>query len=567
MTDNISPHSDLLNSASGTAIAVALPIETMPYLTDEQVAELAQLQSKVAGVEAQEATSITQRALLLRAQHRFIAKYGVSTLAHHAETNGFSYKPTKLAYSLPAQLVLNKNVAKASEATKDKMRNEVAQTARALAELDRLKGVHDHLTDDEFVGWYRKKGNITGLSKLYLGSQRGAATNASAQGTSVVLPEQVVEAMLGNLAAKEVEFLPGIDCGQLGLLLYRHEGATTRIVPLNLSLHAIAALSGYAPCPMASWPTDLRFWREVLIAGEGFVPDEMSNIPIEDVPEGDEANSTYEMLPANGVYLVERGVISIAYGRRDDGLIVEITPRADLELGFSLTGECFIDNLTRRRLTKRLRGQTDADLFARTASDGVAAPVTIKGKSKTLAFLAEGEKKPVNLIVKPREIGTIWTYRSILVPSEAIKADMIGDQVKAFTAGFMQLVVKKQKDRPVKLAIAKGKISFAIDKAAAVDFAATTQGAAKTEVMLSDFRRALVALLELPLVTGLAWHIAPEGMVMIEGSTDLATYKVSVQALEGNREQATRSRALRERVESLPKTDASVAETAAAAAA
>ena len=557
-TENIEG-SKLLNSTSETAIAVAVPIETVPDLTAEQVAELAQLQSKVSGVEAQEVTSITQRALLLRRQHRFIAKYGVSTLAHHAEKTGFSYKPTKLAYSLPAQLVLNKNVAKASEAAKDTMRNEVAQTARTLAELSRLEAEHDHLTDDEFVNWYRDKGQITGLSKSYLADQKGAAPKASAQGTSAVLPEQVVEAMLGNLAAKEIEFLPGISCGQQGLLLYRNEGATTRIVPLNLSVDAIAALSGYAPCPMASWPTDLRFWREVLIAGEGFVPDEMSNLPIEDVPEGDEANASYDMLPANGVYLVERGVISIAHGRRDDGLIVEITPHADVELGFSLTGECFIDTLTRRRVTNRLRGQADANLFARTASDGVTAPVTIKGKSKTLAFIAEGEKKPVNLIVKAREIGTIWTHRSTLIPSEAIKADMIGDQVEAFTAKFMQLVVKKQKDRPVKLAIAEGKMSFAIDKAATVDVAATTQGAAKAEVMLTDFRRVLVGLLELPLVTGLAWHIAPEGVVMIEASTDVATYKVFVQTLEGNREQPTRSRALRERVVSLPKPEAQAA--------
>ena len=478
MTDTIYPHPDLLNSTSETAIAVAVPIETVPDLTAEQVAELAQLQSKVSGVEAQEATSITQRALLLRAQHRFIAKYGVGTLAHHAEKNGFSYKPTKLAYSLPAQLVLNKNVDDAPEAVQPSMRNEVAQTARALAELARLNAEHDHLTDDEFVNWYRDKGQMTGLSKSYLADQKGSAAKASPQAPDAVRPEQVVGTMLDNSAAMEVEFLPGVGCGQLGLLLYRNEGATTRILPLNLSVDAIAALSGYTPCPMASWPTDLRFWREVLITGERFVPDEMSDIPTEDVPEGDEANASYDMLPANGVYLVERGVISIAHSRRDDGLIVEIAPRVDIELGFSLTGECFIDNLTRRRLASRLRGQADADAFARSASDGVAAPVTIRGKSKTLAFIAEGEKKPVNLILKPREIGTIWTYRSTLIPSEAIKADMSGDQVKAFTADFMQLAAKKQKDRPVKLAIAKGKMSFAIDKAAAVDVAATPEGAA-----------------------------------------------------------------------------------------
>ena len=77
--------------------------------------------------------------------------------------------------------------------------------------------------------------------------------------------------------------------------------------------------------------------------------------------------------------------------------------------------------------------------------------------------------------------------------------------------------------------------------------------------MLADFRRALVGLLDLPLVTGLAWHIAPEGVVVIEASTEVATYKVFVQTLEGNRDQPTRSRALRERVVSLPKPEARAA--------
>lgn len=317
MTDNNSPTSDLLNSTSETAIAALLPIEAVPNLTDEQVDELAQLQARLAGVEAQEATSITQRALLLRAQHRFIARYGVGTLAHHAEKVGFAYKPSTLAYSLPAQLVLNKDIAGASEAVKPSMRNEVAQTARALAELARLDAEHDHLTDDEFVAWYREKGQITGLSKSYLANQKGSVPKGSEQAASVQLSEQVVETMLGNPAAIEVEFLPGVGCGQQGVFVYRNEGATTRILPLNLSLDAIAALSGYTPCPMASWPNDLRFWREMLLAGEKFVPDESSNIPTVDVPEGDEPNASYDMLPANGIYLVERERISArASGRR-----------------------------------------------------------------------------------------------------------------------------------------------------------------------------------------------------------------------------------------------------------
>lgn len=549
----------LLASASPTAIATGLPIEAAPELTDEGKAEVAELQRRVAGVEAQEAGSNVQRALLLRAQNQCIAKHGVLTLAHHAENVGFKYKPTTLAHSLPLQLLLNKNIDKASGAERTQMQNEVAQTARASAELERRQNEHAHLTDEQFVDWYKENGNITGLAKSYLKSQKSKKAASSNQSDQAETPEQIVDGMLENTAATDVPSLPGINYGQQGVLLYRNDGETTRLLRLDLSMDAIAALAGFAPCPMTAWPMDLRFWREILIAGEWFVPDETSNVPTVDVPEGDVANSSYPMLPSNGIYLVAHEQISVAHARRDDGLIVQIVPREEIALGFPLTGDCFIDNLTRHRVLKELRGQSDADQFAKNASDGVAAPVTIKGKVTTLAFTTKGQKKPVNLIVKPRDIGSIWTYRVKESFAPVAKAIMSAEQTDDFKARFMPLASKKQKDRQVKIAIAKGEMRLAVDKAAHVPIAAATEGATKAEVMLSDFQRALVGLFDLPLVTGLTWHLDPNGLLMVEASTEVATYRVFMQTLEDNRGQLTPSRALRERVESLPKPDAKAA--------
>ena len=83
--------------------------------------------------------------------------------------------------------------------------------------------------------------------------------------------------------------------------------------------------------------------------------------------------------------------------------------------------------------------------------------------------------------------------------------------------------------------------------------------------MSEDLRRAMVGLLGLPRRSGLAWHLDTNGMLLIEAATDLATYRVFVQTLEPNREQPTRCRALRERVESLPAVEAVPADVTAAA--
>jgi hypothetical protein len=82
--------------------------------------------------------------------------------------------------------------------------------------------------------------------------------------------------------------------------------------------------------------------------------------------------------------------------------------------------------------------------------------------------------------------------------------------------------------------------------------------------MLHDLRQAMVGLLGLSRQGGLTWRADPNGLLLIEAATDVATYRVFIQTLEPNRDQPTRSRTLRERVESLSQLEAPAAVAEAA---
>lgn len=534
-------------------------------LTATDEAELLRLQGQLRGVEAREGRAVKGRALLVRGQYRFIRKHGAISLTHYAKGIGYEYEAASLIYHVPAQLLLNKNVSAASDSEKEALRNEAAQLARAIAAMEQRHKDHDGLTEDQFVAWYESMGHISGLAQKYLEIRRAAKAPkpgvTKVETPAVKTPEEQVSEMFDNPAAFEIDAVGGIASGREGVLIYRQEGDKMRLIPLTTNKATIIGLAGYAPCPLAAIPADLCFYRETLVAADAFVPDEMSDIPLEDVPEGDVANPSYDMKPANGMYLVERDRFSIAHARRDDGLIVEIIPSIDL--GYSMKGECFIDNFTRHRLGDALLGEADAAQFGLNPVDGRAAPVAIAGQTKTVTFTNKAGRS-INLIIKPRHIRSIWTYRVSPAFAPVASAIMSPDGVAAFDGTFMKVLLRKQKDRAITITVGRKGIGFANGKAAAAPFEAEVQGTAKVQVMLDDLRRAMVGLLALPMKGDLTWRLDPNGLLLIEAATDVATYRVFVQTLEPNREQPTRSRALRERVESLPKMDAP-AETAAAA--
>ena len=539
------------------------PVSPLTYADREQ---LRRLQDLCRRAEVLEGHATRRRALLLRDQYLFATAHGALAISAHALELGYGNVAHSLKWHTTAQLLLGINLKAANDDEREAAQYEVSQLARALATLESLGNEHQGLSDDEFFKWYKTQGRISGLAKRYLEANREAkrkekmAGGEQADSASAKTPEERVAEMLENAAAMEIDVVAGIPSGKQGVFLFRHEGEKLRVLPLNVSAEAILGLSGYAPCPLSTAPADLRFYRLLLLTGAALVPDEMSNIPLEDVPVGDMANSSYDMLPANAMYLVERGLFSIAHARRDDGLIVEIKPHVDL--GYSMGGNCYIDNLTRRRLAEHLVGEADAAQFGLAPVEGVAAPVRITGQTKTLTFTSKALAKPINLIIKPREMGSIFTYR--VSPEFAPKASaaMPAADVAAFDRSFMPVLLKQQKDRAVTVTVGAKGIGLANGKAPAAQFDVEVQGTAKVQVMLEDLRRAMVGLMGLPMTGGLRWELDPKGLLLIAAQTEEADVRVFIQTLEPNRDQPTRSRALRERVVSLPRGDTPTADAA-----
>nr|WP_295108396.1 hypothetical protein [uncultured Caulobacter sp.] len=550
-----STSSNLSLSLNIDAANVAVP------LTEADQTALRELQNRAEAVAKQEGRAVSARALLLRRQDAFVRQLGVVSLTQHAKDIGFAYVATSLVFHLVAQLLLNIDIEKADEADKERLRAEVAMLARALADLDARKGEHVHLTDEEFVAWYGKQGRISGLAGHYLSLRKMKRAKSGGQ-PEVMASDEQVEAIFANPAAVAIDTLAGIPTGQEGAFLYRQEGDKICLIPLLAPRATIIELAGFAPSPLANAPKDLLFNRQMLLAGVSLVTDEDdSGLTVEKVPEGDVPNDTYDKLPANGVYLVERGHISIAHARRDDGLIVQVEPLG-VDPGYALADDKYLDNLTRRRLGKALIGEANAAQFAASAVDGVAAKISGSGASLKLTFTNKATGEKVNLIIKPREMGSIWTYRVSPSFSPAGQAVMDEAATVEFDKTFLKALLKKQVERVVTVAIGEAGMRFANGKAAPLTCAAVTNGAATAQVLSSDLKRALVGLLGLPITGGLVWKLDPNGLLAVEASSDVARFRVFIQTLEANREQPTRERKLRERVESLPRASATDAHAA-----
>jgi hypothetical protein len=456
-------------AVTNALVRVSSGPETPRPFTLADEAALRLLQTRHSAVTRLEANAVSRRALLTRAQFRFVVKYGVASINAYAETQGFVLTAVSLVHHLAAQALLNINMQNVTDEERDARQHEVSQLARALADLAARAAEHEHLDDDEFVAWYRKQGRITGLAKNHLTTKKAAkpsnASTIKAAASVPKTPAEQVDEMFANPAALEIGAVASIALGKEGLFAYRQEGQTIRLIPLEADAATIIGLSGNAPCPLAAMPANLRFYRQMLLVGAALVPDEMSDIPIEEVPEGDAANDSYDMRPAFAMYLVERGRFSIAHARRDDGLLAEVVPA--LDLGYSMQGECVIDNRTRRRVGERLLGEADAARFGLAPVDGMAGHLEIAGQTKTLTFVDSATDKSVNLIIKPRRIGSIWTYRVSSAFAASASAVMGLDAVSAFDTTFMPVLLKKQKDRPVTITVGHKGLSLANDKAPA----------------------------------------------------------------------------------------------------
>lgn len=544
--------------------------ESAVDFTDEAIAELVLLQTQSTSVVRDEENAIDRRAGLLFDQYKFVSTYGAVSINAYAKKLGFKYEAASLVYHVSAQVLLNVNVgASTTDAQREARQNAVRPTAYALAALDKWHDEHAHMSRQEFAAYYRKWRCMTGLRDRFLDDSR-SNTRSGRNGRKVEVssqvaqsPEEIVESILDNPAAKEVKAHLDIATGKSGLMIYRNEGDKLRLVLLNASPDQMADLSGLAPSVLENAAVDLRFHRELLLAGAAFVPDMLSTLTREEVPEGDEPNESYTLLPANAVYLVECDHLSIAHGRREDGLIVQVEPRI-YRPDYMGKSDLFIDNLTRRRLSKALTGEKDAEVFARSAQDGEAASVQRNGHTTTLTFTNKDTGGTVNLIVKPRNMGDVWTYRVSLNFAPVAQAVLDPKQTMEVERSFLRELVKKApKDRVACVEVTDAGIRLTNGKAAAMPFKADTRGSTKLSVMAEDLRRALVGLYDLSRDDSMTFELDPKGLLCIQAMTPLATYRVFVQAIEQERDEPTRSRALRDKVESLLNSNAAVVPAAA----
>lgn len=144
------------------------------------------------------------------------------------------------------------------------------------------------------------------------------------------------------------------------------------------------------------------------------------------------------------------------------------------------------------------------------------------------------------------DFGTNWTSR-VGEFNPAADAAMDEAAVAEFRSTFLQMLAGKGKiDAQVTITVEDGKIAFKRDKAKSISFAAEVLGSASARVMQSDLLAAIPSLLMLEPYGGLSWELDPEGLLMVEISTDAAIVRAYVQTLEEGRD--TRSRKLLERV-------------------
>lgn len=542
-------------------------LESPVQLSNEAVTELARLQAQNSSVLKVETSALNRRGGLLFEQYCFVHAHGAVSINKYAEEHDFTYEASNLKFHISAQVLFNINVGAATtDEEREALQNSVRPLAYALAALDKWHEEHAHMNREQFIAYYREQNCMTGLRDRYLADKRANRRKVKTKSVTVPQvqsPEQIVDAILDNPAAKEIAALPDIATGTSGLMMFRHEGDKVRLVLLNATPDHMAGLSGLAPSALDSAPADLRFHREMLLAGAAFVPDMLSNVTREEVPEGDEPNETYTFLPANAIYLIEGDHISIAHARREDGLIAQVVP-GDYQPDYLGKAGLFLDNLTRRRLGNALTGEKDAEAFARSAHEGEAALSQRRGKTTTLTFTNKDTAESVNLIAKPRHMGSNWTYRVSATFDPVARATLDYDRAAELERSFLSLLVKKTPtDRVVRVEVTNKGIRLANGNAAATLFEANASGAAKLAVMADDLRRALVGLCSLKREGGLTFKLDPNGLLCVEATTALATYRVFVQAIEPERDEPTRCRALREKVESLPQAAAPQVEAAA----
>jgi hypothetical protein len=237
--------------------------------------------------------------------------------------------------------------------------------------------------------------------------------------------------------------IPGIIAGDVQVCVVQGQSKSAPMVKLATTPAFIASLSDRAPDPLNNAPTALRFYRELMVIGEGIIPDTDSDQPKTALAPDDEVNETTEMLASNAMFMVRDGMFSIASARNRDTLVVQVVPesgvRAALQ-GVPLDGDTFLNNRSRRVTSKRLIAPKVCAGFIPTDATKPMMEVKSVGEKTTVTLKHSTAALKSNLIYTPRsEMNTVWTYRvgDFRPTAQAVAGT---DQTAKLKADFLPLV-------------------------------------------------------------------------------------------------------------------------------
>ena len=516
------------------------------FLPDTAVTEAVQLRDQTQALFKLEGTATEKRGKLHFDIFHYVEKYGRTGVEKLARDSDYSTTSKVLDCHLLAQFLTGINVNDKSISSDERATRQtrVRPFAQVLEALLRRRDEHSHLVFEEWLTWYLEQGQQQGLIKS-LGSKGNAGSEGDANGPA---PDSVVDDAFDSPAAVTLptEFdLPALIPGRPLLVMVRQEQSGVRLVPLpNANNSALASVVGYRASGLENASVEMRYWHQLISVGTGIIPDTVSGEPVSDLQPDDEPNAATPMLPAYATYLWDDGKFSVAGARSHDTRIVEVIPRDVVDLGIGSKAVRFIDKRTRNTMAERLlQPSVCAGYLGEKGFE-----LSTSGSRIRVKFAHTDKKLNGQLSLVPlKEFRSNWTSRVSPDFKPIADALMDGSGVADFRSKFLKLLVSRSKsEAEVAVTISDGKITFKRDKAQSVSFAVVSDGSASVRVMQSDFLAVIPSLLKLAQDGSLSWELDPEGLLMVEISTDEAVFRAYMQTLEKGRD--TRSRKLLERV-------------------
>jgi hypothetical protein len=520
-------------------------------LSEEAQAQAALIARDASALFASEDRANEARAKLHRAFFMFVAAHGHANVEAHAKALDFTTNSTALKYHVDAQYLLDVNIFHGTtKEQKAARQTRVRPFAQVLDMLFRCRDEHEHLNEAEWLAWYREEGQQSGLiQRLSNSNTAGASKELDPEPT----PESIVDGVFDSSSAitlADIIQVPSLVPGKTILLLARQDENGTMFVPLpNAGPATLASVAGYRASAMEGAPLPLVFWHELITIGSAIIPDGVSDEPVTPLAVDDEVNSSTDLLPSNATYLFTNGYFSVASARAHDTRIVELVPRERVDLGLSAGTDRFMDKKTRSSMQERLAQPGICEGYS---GDNGILVVTEKARVR-VKFTHADRKLNGQLAFPPlTEFRTNWTSRVSNDFSPTASATMDAVSVAAFEREFLGMLASKRKDdRAVTISVTANSVGFKRDKAKTANFAASVEGTAEARVMQSELLAALPTLLGLQRESDLIWRLDPEGLLMVEVATRVASVRVYLQTLEKGRD--TASRKLLERVKALPR--------------